>query len=245
MEKHKSSLSFSDIAAELDMPEFSEDETDPLTILTHLPISTYLTTSHEDFLQRALILNRDLRGENADIIDMCDWHRSSVENVALSFEPTLTRPLVYHLYGHLQKPESLVVSEDDYAEFVWALANKRNAGTKQYADQTIIPEELIGKLRGATILLLGYRTTDLDFRTLFRSLLASGLGIGRKNRSHNSLAVLLNPSQETKVLYQESAENYLKAYFRQANFQVMWGDTNQFLANLWQTWQGLYSAGDG
>jgi hypothetical protein len=47
--------SFSDLACRLGYPKYKDKEHDPLYLLTQLPFPTYVTTSHHDFLERALI----------------------------------------------------------------------------------------------------------------------------------------------------------------------------------------------
>ena len=40
------------------------------------------------------------------------------------FVPTPANPLVYHLHGHLEMPQSLVLTEDDYLEFLVRISRR-------------------------------------------------------------------------------------------------------------------------
>ena len=90
---------FSDLVKELDYPKFSGGIEDPLRILARFPLPIYITTSQSNFLERAL----EAEGKTP-CTQICFWsgemtnirkeHRTNRE-----FSPSLTSPLVYHLYG--------------------------------------------------------------------------------------------------------------------------------------------------
>src|SRR5215207_7948168 len=97
-------------------PDFmAEDE--PHDVLAELPIPVFMTTNYDDFMTQAL----RRRGKDPKR-EICRWNRSpaiKTEPTVLgpSFAATPANPVVFHLHGHLDVPESLVLTEDDYLDF--------------------------------------------------------------------------------------------------------------------------------
>ena len=114
----------SDVAAKLEYPKFVEGFDDPLRLLARLPVKIYLTTSYSNFLERALILE-----EKTPRTQLCFCKVTSIKEPKhlpdRDFEPTEKEPVVVHLFGLEDYPNTLVLSEDDYIEFlVNAVANR-------------------------------------------------------------------------------------------------------------------------
>lgn len=101
-------------------PDFSEKD-DIHGVLAELELPIYLTTNYVDFMAQALQESATPRRE------ICRWN-SLVRNTWIDgqppifglpptydsgFEPTPKEPVVFHLHGHLEIPESLVLTEDD------------------------------------------------------------------------------------------------------------------------------------
>lgn len=218
---------FADITYELEYPKFGVGQEDPLLILAELPLPIYVTTSYYDFLERALqkIPGKSPRTQvcfwNGEPRDVAPEHR-----VDPTFVPTKDKPLVYHLHGFEKYPESLVLSEDDYLDFLVRISQDMDANAP------IIPLYLREALTESSLILLGYRLQDWDFRVLFRGII---------NAKHSSLrrfslAIQLDPTQQHGVENAEEAQRYLKKYFEPAKFRIEWGDTGSFIKKLRQEW---------
>ena len=69
-------------------------------------------------------------------------------------------PVVFHLHGNDMVPQSLVLTEDDYLEFLVALSR----------DTRIIPEPIRRAMVGSSLLFIGYSLADSTFRVLHRGL---------------------------------------------------------------------------
>jgi hypothetical protein len=230
------SHSFSKIASELGYPRFTGEQPNPLKLLAELPLPIYITTSHHDFMERAL-----------DDVDkkprmyICSWfgdpHRlewfgDQPEGVALEAAADERYPLVYHLYGLEKYPASLVISEDDYMDFL----------VKVSADKEAMPMALRTAIAQASLVLLGYRLRGWDFRALFR-------GVIKQNRTallgkSMNLAIQLNPKipdpDETRPEtndYLKEAQSYLVSYFQPSNFRVEWKTPAQFVQELVKEWR--------
>ena len=102
-------------------PKFGADG-EPHGVLANLPLSIYITTNYDDFMVRALKWKqKDARRE------ICRWqevleHVPSVFEQEPNYKPTPANPLVFHLHGAMDVPESLVLTEDDYLTFLARMA---------------------------------------------------------------------------------------------------------------------------
>ena len=141
------------------------------------------------------------------------------------YEPTPQEPLVYHLHGIETVPASIVLSEDDYLDFL----------VKVSWDNTVIPPRIAEALTDSSLLLLGYQLQDWDFRVIFRGLISRK----RSTRRLLSLAIQLSLEQEqSEIRSRDEAEDYLEKYFDKANFKIYWGETEEFTEELWTYWNG-------
>jgi len=224
--------SFADIAAELGYPRPVKGQSDALAQLARLNLPIYVTTSYFDFLERAILANgRTPRTQ------VCFWsgpparYADESHQTDHQFQPTPQNPLVYHLFGLETYPESLVLTEDDYLDFLATLvqdsANQADARVPWYLRQA---------LTQSSLLLLGYQLHHWDFRILFRGLIntmPSGL------RNFN-LAIQLNPETQKWAIAPEEIKAYLEGYFevkeKQLNFTVEYGGTAAFVSKLWEAW---------
>lgn len=223
LRRQSNTLNFSHIATELDYPQFKADQTDPLRLLARLPLPIYVTTSYYDFMERAL------RAEGrSPHIQICPWSDVPDMYANPNFIPTVEQPLVYHLHGFEQYPATLVLSEDDYMQFLVRVA-KDTTDSKE----PVIPLYLRGALANSSLILLGYRLQDWDFRVLFRGVIKSN------PLQWRSVALQLNPTEQGGIINPKEAQEYLRQYFqyfREARFEVEWGNTDNFVSKLWREW---------
>jgi hypothetical protein len=226
------SLSFSHIASTLGYPRFTQGCPDPLRLLARLPLPIYVTTSYYDFMERALYAEgRSPRSQ------ICVWWVDPADRQAVDlsaehitdpgFVPSPENPLVYHLNGFEEYPESLVLSEDDYLDFLVRVSEEGKD-----SEAPLIPLYLSAALAQSSLLLLGYRLQDWDFRVLFRGLIKAKSTSLRKF----SVAIQLDPLEQREITNSKEARRYLKDYFRTENFEVEWGSTDSFVQKLCQQW---------
>jgi hypothetical protein len=222
---------FSDLATALGYPRIPPGKRNPLDLLAQLHLPVYLTTSYYDFLERALhAVGRPPRTH------ACFWNRDPRPGDAYypdpDFIPDADHPVVYHLYGFEKDPESIVLAEDDYLDFLVKVARE---------SQSILPTYLTQQLAESSLILVGYRPQDWDFRILFRGVLTSCVNIAARPIS---VAIQLEPSLRREIADREKAEQdaetYLEKYFRRLNFAVEWSDVYTFTADLlgrWEQWR--------
>ncbi len=204
-------------------PDFSAAD-EPHGILADLPLPVYMTTNYDDFMIQALkSRNKKPRQE------LCRWNKvvekePSVFDPPAVFEPDLTNPVVFHLHGHNGVPESLVLTEDDYLDFLVSISK----------DQDLLPTRIQRALTGASLLFLGYRIADWDFRVIFRSI----VGYLERSISRAHVSVQLVPVGKQATEEQKAkAQNYLDRYFGELKIRVYWGTCREFAAELRQRWE--------
>ncbi len=205
-------------------PDF-RNEKEPHAILADLPLPVYITTNYDNFMVKALEY-RDKKPKQ----EICRWNKY-VEYIPSVFEggvfdPDQTNPVVFHLHGQAQIPESIVLTEDDYLDFLVNISR----------DPVLIPPRIQRALTGASLLFIGYRIADWDFRVLFRSLvsyLESAL-----RRGHISVQIF-PLGDESPDIKKDKAMEYLDKYFSKLDTRVYWGTSQNFTAELRQRWEAF------
>jgi hypothetical protein len=204
-------------------PDYGEPD-QPHRMLADLDLPIYLTTNYDDFMYDALAS----RGKQPRR-EVCHWN-SYIARLAPSvlqggYAPSPPEPLVFHLHGFIEQAETLVLTEDDYLEF---LVNFSQENKLQF-----LPDIIRTKLATTSLLFVGYSLADWNFRVLFRSLLESfGDTPGLK-----SIAVQFEPpaidKSEAGI---QRAMDYLNKYFstisNKIEVRVYWGDARTFAREL-------------
>jgi hypothetical protein len=213
------------IASRLAEP-FDEVVSDPHDVLAELTLPIYLTTNYDDLMVQAL-----KRRYRPFVREFCRWNGSLLETasaVEAAYEPKPEHPLVFHLHGHIQDPRSIVISEDDYLDFLVNLS--RDLAT---ANQTrkMLPICVRDGLKNFTLLFVGYRLRDVNFRVILRGLLGPLLPSERSM----SLTVQLPPKEGSTEEEAARIKDYLDDYFGWTmRLQVYWGTAEQFMSELKQ-----------
>ena len=216
---------FSEIVQQLDYPRYPQGVEDPLRLLAKLPLKIYVTTSYYNFLERALEAeNKKPRTQ------VCFWSGGKLSakpehSPDPLYEPSDAQPAVYHLYGLEDYPQTLVLGEDDFMNFLISVVEDTNT------QNPVVPLRLREGLAESRLLLLGYRVRDWDFRVLFRFIL--------KFRSIESaprgMLIQLKPGAQQSGNKEKSVE-YLSRYFDKKQFGVEWTNTERFVQKLWNEW---------
>ena len=204
------------------------DPGDQHRVLASLPIRIYITTNYDNLLADAL----KEAGKAPEVV-LCPWREGllldeSVYDREPGYLPTPERPLVYHLFGHLSLPDSMVLTEDDYFEFLIGFtANKKR--TPQ-----VIPPAVLRALTDSALLVLGFHLDDWDFRALFRTVMIQQGGGRRARYAH--VGVQLEPD-DARNQNPVRARKYLEKYFGQAEINLYWGKAEDFVRELARQWK--------
>lgn len=189
-------------------------------VLADLRLPLYLTTNCDSFMVEALAA----RGR-PPVREFCRWNKALLQRTPSRFEadefyePTPEAPMVYHLFGYDEDLTSLVVTENDYLDFLVRVADMK------------IPQYILGALASSSLLFLGYNLHDWEFKVIMRGLLEP---LSQRLRL-NHVAVQMEDTGNTDT---GAVQNFLERYFQNADINVYWGTAAQFVAELREHWEG-------
>ncbi len=189
----------------------------PYRLLAQLGLKIYVTTDHGDLLKQALIE----QGVEPQV-RLCPWNeqvRADPANWLYDDEPTSKQPLVYHLFGHLREPASLVLTEDDYFDYLINMTVHRD----------LIPDSVSAALADSALLFLGFQLDDWQFRVLFRMIMNQPGAKGLEEFSH--VAAQIAPL-EGVIQDAEQARSYMQRYLSRKQIDMFWGTSVDFLNEL-------------
>ncbi len=200
-------------------PDFSRPD-EPHAVLAGLPLPVYLTSNYDDFMVKALEYRR-----RSPLMDFCRWNTRVADDPGHlkdeALVPSVEAPVVFHLHGHLGEAASIVLTEDDYLDFLVAVAR----------DRDLLPHQIRKALADSSLLFIGYKLADWSFRVIHRGLVTSG----EPSLRRLSVTVQLRPSEE--------AEKYLDEYFGAMHVRVYWGTATEFAAELHERWEAFERRG--
>jgi SIR2-like domain len=214
-------------------PDFGAAD-EPHGVLADLDLPIYITTNYDGLMLGAL---RDR--EKDPTRELCAWNElvrmANPSQLERGFVATPARPLVYHLHGHSDVPQSMVLTEDDYLAFLVRISKDNS--------EPLLPSQIRSALASTSLLFVGYSLADWDFRVLFRGLIGSlGATLG-----YTSVAVQLDPSSaEEPEERRREAQQYLNSYFEKIQtikVRMYWGDAREFARELRERWETFRSRG--
>lgn len=196
-------------------------------ILASLPLPFYITTNYNNMLADTL----EETGRKPEVV-ICPWserfYTESVYDNEPDYRPTVERPLVYHLFGHLKEPESMVLTEDDYYEFLIGFTTARRR------TPAIIPPIIARALTDSNLLLLGFQLNDWTFRALFRTVMTQQGGARRGRYAHVGVQVELD---DTRNIDTHRARKFIEKYFGDSETSIYWGKSEDFIEQLARKWK--------
>jgi hypothetical protein len=222
LEARKSGLDFDEMAAELEYPRYPSNDADPLRILARLPLPIYITTSYHRFVENAL--TAEGKTPRSQVCYWCGDVECPEVITDPNYIPSVTEPVVFHMFGFDRCPSTLVLTEDDYLNFLVTLSQDTDINRSR------IPPRITSALAVSSLMLLGYRLQDWDFRVLFRGIITAR----QKKPAVSNLILQLDPDQQYNMEDVGEARSYLKTYFQPEQFGVEWGKTDEYLVRLWQ-----------
>ena len=193
-----------------------ENPSESHSILAALPFNAYVTANYNNFVAAAL------RANGREPVEALSRDKSSREQ---SVGWQSDRPLVYHLFGRIDDLDSMVLTEDDYFEFLIEFGR----------DRANMSNGLQSKLTSSSILFLGFNLNDWDFRVIFRSLTKLEGWANAETRTH--FAVQVDPDDDF-ISDADRARDYLAKYFKKApSVSIYWGSSEDFLRELNDHWK--------
>ena len=209
---------------------------EPHKVLAQLPCSVYVTAQATTLLGRAL----EEAGKEP-VIDFCRWKPELLRESKLpledpDYEPSPEKPLVYHVLdagdvlGTLDVPESIVITEDEYFDFLAAVA-------KSGPGNPLIPRPVQEAIADTSLLFLGFGLQDWDFRILLRSVMKREAAPRRGQRTKHVAAELDVPTEG--VASPEGVRDYIVTYFKdnEPSIEIEWATVDEFSAGLARAWE--------
>jgi hypothetical protein len=199
----------------------ASDEADPHKILAQLPVPIYVTTSPGNLLYEALVAEK-----KEPRTELSRWNDATIRapspfKTDPSYEPDVKHPLVYHPFGHFDDLRSLVLTEDDYFDFLIGLTR----------NEDLIPPAVAAALANTSLLFLGFQMEDWVFRVLFRTIVKQEGSSARGDFPH--VAVQVDP-EDDRIVSPERAARYFEKYLQGASVDVYWGKIEDFVGELRQ-----------
>jgi hypothetical protein len=192
---------------------------EPHRVLAACQLPVYITTNYDDFMFQVLE-----QAKVKPVREFARWTRYLLDRypskLDRGFQPSAEAPLVFHLHGDLEKPETMVVSDDDYLDFLVNLS--KDLALFRSRRPAIVPACIRRALTEHRLLFIGYSLSDINFRVILRGLVGS---LERGQRRLHLAVQVRDPSDAMCA--------YLKDYFDWSlDIQVYWGTAQEFCAEL-------------
>lgn len=192
----------------------SRDPQDPARLLAALPARVFVTATPDSLLTDALTEAGKQPEERYAF-----WKRGLTPPEPYDREPTVGAPLVYHMLGHFKEPDSLVLTQDDYIDYlIGASLNK-----------ALVPRVVRHALTNSSLMFLGFQLTDWSFRILFRLIMTQESSALRQRFPH--AAVQVDP-EGTQLIDPEETRRYLLDCYGGDHISLFWGSSDEFLRQL-------------
>jgi len=193
------------------------DENDPYRIVARLPATVFINASPDSLLIEALT-----EAGKTPTIRTPHWKFTQANTEPEKLNPTETNPLVLHVFGHFADPDSLVLGEDDYLDYLMGVAQ----------NQALISNVVKEAVANRALMFLGFSLMDWSFRVLFRIIM--NLMAGARNRQSRKPNVAVQVEPDGSLFSgTEEAKYYLQKFYGPSNIEVFWGTSEDFLAALW------------
>jgi hypothetical protein len=202
-----------------------QDPSEPHRVLARLPFKVYITANPDNLLTSALT-DPELEPKRTPHVELCPW-KDELVRAPYSSEPSYEEPLVYHLFGKLDEPSSMVLTQDNYFDYLIGVTRNRK----------LIPPVVQTAMSGRLLLFLGFQIDDWSFRVLLRSIVGKPGSSLLKDYAH--VAVQLDPEGE-RTSDPQAARRYLEDYFRDTAISIYWGRTEDFVRELQHQWNKEY-----
>lgn len=210
-------------------PNF-DNPNEPHRLVADLRLPVYVTTNYDDFIMQALARGTPPRQPKREV---CQWFKLRGRNrldVDVGYQPTPDRPMVFYLHGTLDNVDSMVLTEDDYLEFLVCVSEEEN----------LIPPCISEVFTSSSLLFMGYSLDDMNFKVLFRKLSS----YMRRNQSERHVSVQLAPtpneSNEAFITRARQQRDYLEKNFGLQKVKVYWGTCEAFAAELRARWEAFH-----
>jgi hypothetical protein len=186
-------------------------------VLAHMKVPLYIATTPDNLMADALVDAK--RKPQVEILCWNDREKPWTSRFdTAGYQATVDEPVVYHLFGHFDRPTSLVLTEDDHFDYLMHMGSAR------------LPAAVRSALVSRPLLFLGFGVDDWRFRVLYRSIVTEERLRRPPGLSRRSVAVQLDLDQS--VDDPRRFRKILERYFEGARVQTYWGTAQDFASDL-------------
>src|SRR5215211_4162906 len=205
-------------------PDFAlpEYENTVFAVLADLNLPIYITTNYDHLMEEAL----KSKGK-APNTEFCRWNQPIIEYARRAqipfasddrnYVPTPANPLVFHLYGDMDHPISMVLTEQDYIDF---MLNMNNLNENSVALPTVVRRSFATSSQ----FFMGYTLNDINSRIILRSIGNLLITV----EPPLSIAIM-SPTDKNRGQVQKYLDTYTKSMFK---LNIYWYDLFMFLVEL-------------
>jgi hypothetical protein len=219
----------SKILRSINPPDFylPEYENTVYAVLADFNLPIYITTNYDHLMEEAL----KSRGKDPKS-EFCRWNptiieyarRAGIQSVTDDSEymPKPSNPLVFHLHGDMEHPRSMVLTEQDYIDFIFSISNLDK-------NPNILPSPVLKSFATSSQLFIGYTLKDMNSRIVFRSI----ANILATVEPPLSVAIIPPPFIDVGNKYASQAQKFLDGYARNMfKLNIYWSDPFLFSIEL-------------
>lgn len=233
-EYQRDTIPLDDLITQVGALQRSQHPDDPYRVLAELPLPIYLTATPDNLLYAALQeASSSKEGTKKDPQTvLCRWNEYTVgmRNIYTNeprYFPDPDRPLLYYFFGRLGEIDSIVLTEDDYFDFLIGVS----------LNQQHLPSALRRALTDTSLLFLGFQMSDWNFRVLLRYIRSLQGDRTRVRDERVHVAVQVEP-EAGRIQDPLGALDYLRDYFsKTAEISVYWGSARDFIQELKERWE--------
>jgi SIR2-like domain len=161
------------------------------------------------------------------VIEFCRWNdlkelqgKPSIFDEEKVNHFDFNNPLVYHIHGEIDNPQSMVLTEDDYLNFI----------VKLYVEiDKLFPAEIRKAFVSSSMIFIGYSLSDWNLRIILRRIAYS-----MKSAARTHCSIQLTPT-DIKIEDEYKIKKYLKSYFeiiQGVSLKIFWGTALDFCLKL-------------
>lgn len=213
------------------------DENEPHRVLAELPFRIYLTTNADTVMEDALEEAEGPDGQKKQPKrEIFDWRSPNPSLPGLfdedsDYDPTPESPLVYHLFGWLPERKSLVLSQDDFFDYLMGSIRNKHS----------VPACIQESLAGSGLLFLGFELHDWDFRILWKSICSQPGTAFAYQRGFKHVGIQIDPEDE-RFPDPDRARRYLEklGLYETPQVDIYWGTADSFVKELRRRWSAAY-----
>jgi hypothetical protein len=191
-------------------------------LLAKLPYPVYLTACADHVLEDALTAEGKKWRSGYPRWKAELWPKDVAPSDEDHWEPSEKEPYVYHLFGDSAAPNSLVLTDADFDDYMLSINTEE---TKRY-----VPSFIPGATTDAPLLFLGFGLRERSFQVVVRNLLRREEASGAPGKKAAWVGAQIPPEKDRYRLV-DKAREYIE---RSGTLKIYWGTTQDFVEEFAQ-----------